>query len=174
MVSGLRGGSGGHELGRRRLWALSRDCEETEKLLDHSQTLITAFFHPVAPASTAPVTEEDQQATPVRRASHRAVAQFWCFLQDFVGQRYAPEEWRAVAATHPFIGVLAEGERDGLLLMINCLLNCSSAVHFISASLPRAAGSTPLLEPVGGHSGTNAAAGTGRWAQRDQRRCWYR
>ena len=116
MVSGLRGGSGGHELGRRRLWALSRDCEETEKLLDHSQTLITAFFHPVAPASTAPVTEEDQQATPVRRASHRAVAQFWCFLQDFVGQRYAPEEWRAVAATHPFIGVLVEGGRARLQL----------------------------------------------------------
>ena len=38
----------------------------------------------------------------MRRASHQAVAQFWCFLQDFVEQRYAPEEWRAVSATHPF------------------------------------------------------------------------
>ena len=56
-----------------------------------------------------------RQATLVRRASHRAVAQFWCFLQDFVEQRYAPEAWRAVSATHPFIGVLAEGGRDRLL-----------------------------------------------------------
>ena len=102
--------------GRRYLWALSRDCEEAEELLDHTQTLITAFFPPVAPASTAPVTEEDREATLVRRASHRAVAQFWCFLQDFVEQRYAPEEWRAVAATHPFIGVLVEGGTARLLL----------------------------------------------------------
>ena len=43
-------------------------------------------------------------------------AQFWCFLQDFVGQIYAPEEWRAVGATHPFIGVLVEGERARMLL----------------------------------------------------------
>ena len=102
--------------GRRYLWALSRDCEETEELLDHTQTLITAFFPLVAPTSTAPVTEEDRQATLVRRASHRAVAQFWCFLQDFVEQRYAPEEWRAVTATHPFIGVLVEGGTARLLL----------------------------------------------------------
>ena len=119
VVSGVRGGNGRHEL-RTSLsyfWALSRDCEETEELLDHTQTLITAFFPPVAPASTAPVTEEDRQATLVRRASHRAVAQFWCFLQDFVEQKYSPEEWRTVAATHPFIGVLvSEGGRAGLLL----------------------------------------------------------
>ena len=102
--------------GRRYLWALSRDCEETEELLDHTQTLITAFFPLVAPTSTAPVTEEDRQVTLVRRASHRAVAQFWCFLQDFVEQRYAPEEWRAVGATHPFIGVLVEGGTARLLL----------------------------------------------------------
>ena len=49
--------------------------------------LITAFFPPVALASTTP-----GQATLMRRASHRAVDQFWCFLQDFVEQRYAPEE----------------------------------------------------------------------------------
>ena len=102
--------------GRRYLWALSRDCEEAEELLDHTQTLITAFFPPVASASTAPVTEEDRQATLVRRASHRAVAQFWCFLQDFVEQTYAPEEWRAVGATHPFIGVLVEGGTARMLL----------------------------------------------------------
>ena len=102
--------------GRRYLWALSWDCEEAEESLDHTQTLITAFFPAIGPASTPPVTEEGQQATLVRRASHRAVAQFWCFLQDFVGQRYAPEEWRAVAATHPFIGVLVEGGRARLQL----------------------------------------------------------
>ena len=69
MVSGVRGGNGRHEL-RTSLsyfWALSRDCEETEELLDHTRTLITAFFYffpPVAPPAsiTAPVTEEDRQA----------------------------------------------------------------------------------------------------------------
>ena len=52
----------------------------------------------------------------MRRASHRAVAQLCCFLQDFVEQRYAPEVWRAVATTHPFIGVLLEGGRARLPL----------------------------------------------------------
>ena len=100
--------------GRRYLWALYRDCEEAEELLDHTQTLITlAFFPAIGPTSTSPVTKEDQQATLVSRASHRAVEQFWCFLRDFVGQGSAPEEWRrAVAATHPFVGVLVEGLRE--------------------------------------------------------------
>ena len=96
--------------GRRYLWALSRDGEEAEELLDHTQTLITAFFPAIGPDSVPPVTEEDQQVSLVLRASHRAVAAWRSsecrFLQqDFVEQRHAPEDWRAVAATHLFIRV---------------------------------------------------------------------
>ena len=81
--------------GRRYLWALSRDCEEAEELLDHTQTLITAFFPAIGPDSVPPVTEEDQQVSLVLRASHRAVAAWRSsecrFLQqDFVEQRHAP------------------------------------------------------------------------------------
>ena len=71
MVNGMCGGSGGHYWGCSSfLWVLSRDCEEAEEeLLVYTQTLISAFFPPVAPASTMPVTEENHQATLVRRAS---------------------------------------------------------------------------------------------------------
>ena len=53
------------------------------------------------PDSVPPVTEEDQQVSLVLRASHRAVAAWRSsecrFLQqDFVEQRHAPEDWRAV------------------------------------------------------------------------------
>ena len=102
--------------GRRYLWALARDCEEAEELLDHTQTLITAFFPAADPASTPPATAEDQQATLVRRASHRAVAQLWCFLNDFVAQTDVPDGWQAIAADHPFIGVREEGGRARLQL----------------------------------------------------------
>ena len=51
--------------GRRYLWDLSQD--RSQELLDHTQTLITAFFPAIGPASTLPMTEEDQQTTLVRR-----------------------------------------------------------------------------------------------------------
>ena len=64
MVSGVRRQP---VRGGRFLWALSQDCDEAEELLDHTQTLITAFFPAIGPASTLPMTEEDQQTTLVRR-----------------------------------------------------------------------------------------------------------
>ena len=61
--------------GRRYLWALTRQSEEAEELLDPTQTLITAFFPAVTPPVTQPpaATAEDQRADRVQRASHRAV-----------------------------------------------------------------------------------------------------
>jgi len=104
--------------GRRHLWALTQKREEEEEHIDHTQTLITAFFPAAAPAAPSPLgEEEDQQAVLVRRASQRAVAEFWCFLVDFVQQQYAPEGWQSVAATHPFIGVRGEG--DGARMQLN-------------------------------------------------------
>ena len=51
--------------GRRYLWDLSQD--RSQELLDHTQTLITAFFPAIATASTPPMTEEDRQTTLMRR-----------------------------------------------------------------------------------------------------------
>jgi hypothetical protein len=104
--------------GRRYLWALTRQSEEAEELLDPTQTLITAFFPAVTPpvTQTPAVTAEDQRAERVRRASHRTVVHFWCLLSDFVQQIYVPDEWRGFPATHPFIGIQGEDAQATLRL----------------------------------------------------------
>ena len=100
--------------GHRFLWALHRGQEEQEELLDPTQSLITAFFPPVVSQSSQP--PEDPTSALVRRASHRAVALFWSHLVEFVSLAHVPKGWTAVSATHPFIGVLKEGERASLQL----------------------------------------------------------
>ncbi len=100
--------------GHRFLWALQRGQEEQEALLDPTQSLITAFFPPVASQASQP--PEDPTSTLVRRASHRAVALFWSHIVEFVSLAEVPKGWTAVPTTHPFIGVLREGERGSLQL----------------------------------------------------------
>ena len=100
--------------GHRFLWALHRGQEEQEELLDPAQSLITAFFPPVVSQSSQ--IPEDPTSALVRRASHRAVALFWSHLVEFVSLAHVPKGWMAVSATHPFIGVLKEGERASLQL----------------------------------------------------------
>ena len=100
--------------GHRFLWALHRGQEDQEELLDPTQSLITAFFPPVASQASQP--PEDPATALVRRASHRAVALFWSHLVEFVSLAEVPKGWTAVPTTHPFIGVLREGERASLQL----------------------------------------------------------
>ena len=102
------------EFGRRYLWALARGQEEAEETLDPTQSLITAFFPVITPSPTA---TDDLTSARIRRASHRAVAQFWCLLLDFVALNSVPKGWGAVPPDHPFIGVQqAEGEKATLQL----------------------------------------------------------
>ena len=90
MISGACCGRGEYGLGTPLTQGAASG---TEELLDTLVCLSPpSSLATVAPASTPPEIEEDQEATLARRASHRAVAQFWCFLQEFVEQRYAPEE----------------------------------------------------------------------------------
>ena len=102
------------EFGRRYLWALARGQEEAEETLDPTQSLITAFFPVITPSPTA---TDDPTSARIRRASHRAVAQFWCLLLDSVALNSVPKGWGAVPPDHPFIGVQqAEGEKATLQL----------------------------------------------------------
>ena len=41
---------------------------------------------------------------------------FWCLINDFVQQIYVPDEWRAIPATHPFIGIQGEDAQATLRL----------------------------------------------------------
>ena len=100
--------------GHRFLWALHRGQEEQEELLDPTQSLITAFFPPVVSQTLQP--PEDPTSALVRRASHRAVALFWSHLVDFVSLATVPQGWTAISVSHPFIGVLREGESASLQL----------------------------------------------------------
>ena len=102
-------GGGAMEFGRRYLWALARSQEETEEMVDPTQSLIIAFF-PVIPPS--PMATEDPTSARISRASHRAVAQFRCLLLDFVTLNSIPMGWGAGPPDHPFIGVQqGEGRR---------------------------------------------------------------
>jgi hypothetical protein len=87
--------------GRRNLIRLHLAREE---LVGVGQTLITSYF-PVVAGAPPP--------TALQRASRRAVAWFWCLLQDFASLHTSvPMGWGAgPPATHPFLAVDATSRR---------------------------------------------------------------
>lgn len=107
------------EYGRRNMHALQR-----EHLRDpnKTQTVITAFFSNGNGAISALYKGRDT----ILRASKKAAAEFWNYLQDFADlNQQPPTAWTDVAPDHPFLGVSAGSLRlnlaPGLTLPDNIL-----------------------------------------------------
>jgi hypothetical protein len=98
--------------GRKALWALHYE-EVGQSPVDGAQTLITDHFQVVVGGRPT--------VSIVQRASRRAVAWFWCLLQDFVALQDVPLSWGDVPSSHPFVGVVScsEGQQVVRRLRLN-------------------------------------------------------
>lgn len=97
------------EYGRRTMHALHQEHLRDQ---NKTQTVITAFF----PSGNGAVSALFKGRDTIPRASKKAAAEFWNYLQDFADlNQQPPTTWRTgVAPDHPLLGVAAGSVRLNL------------------------------------------------------------
>ena len=87
------------EYGRRTMYALQQEHLRDQ---NKTQTVITAFF----PSGSGAISALYKGRDTIPRASKKAAAEFWNYLQDFADlNQQPPATWTGVAPDHPFLGV---------------------------------------------------------------------
>ena len=96
------------DYGRRTMHALQREHLRDQ---NKTQTVITAFF----PNGSGAISALYKGRDTIPRASRKAAAEFWNYLQDFADlNQQPPTTWMGVTPDHPFLGVTAVGVRLNL------------------------------------------------------------